>query len=29
MRVAGVGAYAMINDILYLELTGYKTLRIQ
>jgi hypothetical protein len=26
MRVAGVGAYAMINDILYLELTGYKTL---
>jgi len=26
MRVAGVGAYAMINDMLYLELTGYKTL---
>jgi hypothetical protein len=26
MRVAGVGVYTMINDMLYLELTGYKTL---
>jgi hypothetical protein len=26
MRVAGIGAYAMLNDTLYLELTGYKTL---
>jgi hypothetical protein len=25
-HVAGVGAYTMINDLLYLELTGYKTL---
>ena len=25
-HVGGVGAYAMINDLLYLELTGYKTL---
>ena len=25
-RVAGVGAYAMINDLLYLELSAYKTL---
>lgn len=25
-HVAGVGAYAMINDLLYLEFTGYKTL---
>lgn len=26
MRVGGVGAYTFINDLLYLELTGYKTL---
>ena len=26
MRVGGVGVYTMINDMLYLELTGYKTL---
>jgi hypothetical protein len=26
MRVAGVGAYTMLNDILYLEATAYKTL---
>jgi hypothetical protein len=25
-HVAGVGAYTMINDLLYLEVTGYKTL---
>jgi hypothetical protein len=25
-RVAGVGGYTMINDLLYLELSGYKTL---
>ena len=25
-RVAGVGGYTMINDLLYLELTAYKTL---
>ena len=25
-HVAGVGAYTMINDLLYLEFTGYKTL---
>jgi hypothetical protein len=25
-RVAGVGGYTMINDLLYLEFTGYKTL---
>ena len=25
-HVGGVGAYAMINDLLYLEVTGYKTL---
>ncbi len=25
-RVAGVGAYAMINDMLYMELSAYKTL---
>jgi len=25
-HVAGVGGYTMINDLLYLELTGYKTL---
>ena len=25
-HVAGVGAYTMINDLVYLELTGYKTL---
>ncbi len=25
-HVGGVGAYTMINDLLYLELTGYKTL---
>ena len=25
-HVAGVGAYAFINDLLYLELTGYKTI---
>jgi len=25
-RVGGVGAYTMINDLLYLELSGYKTL---
>src|SRR5476649_723884 len=26
MRVGGVGVYTMINDMLYLELTGYRTL---
>ena len=26
-HVGGVGAYTMINDMLYLEVTGYKTLR--
>jgi hypothetical protein len=26
MRVGGVGVYTLLNDILYLELTGYKTL---
>jgi hypothetical protein len=26
-HVGGVGAYTMINDMLYLELTGYQTLR--
>ena len=26
-HVAGVGAYAFINDILYLELTGYQTIK--
>ena len=26
MRVGGVGVYTMLNDMLYLELTGYKTL---
>jgi hypothetical protein len=25
-RVAGIGGYTMINDLLYLELTGYRTL---
>ena len=25
-HVGGVGAYTFINDLLYLELTGYKTL---
>ena len=24
--VGGVGAYAFINDLVYLELTGYRTL---
>ena len=28
-RVGGVGAYTMINDLLYLELTAYKTLGVQ
>jgi hypothetical protein len=28
-HVGGVGAYAFINDILYLELTGYKTLNFK
>ena len=27
-HVAGVGGYAFINDLLYLELTGYRSLNL-